>query len=318
MNVVNLVLPGVPQGSVLGPVLFNVFINDLDDEATLKQLLKKFADDTKVGQVIESVKDSNELQGTLNRLCDWAARWGMCFNVEKCHVMHVGRCNTRTEYYMNGHKLAATSAERDVGVIISDDLKQADQCRKAAQTAGAVLGQIHRAFHYRDRHTYLGLYKQYVRPHLEFASPAWSPWNMGNINCLEKVQQRAVKAVSGLRGRTYSERLAELDLPSLEDRRKEADLMQVFKILNDECSVYGEKWFIKMDNGRETRNMVGNTLRPQRASHNFRRGFFSCRAPDLWNGLPRLVREAGNAGQFKRRYRNYLKERAAQTDDRRY
>jgi hypothetical protein len=82
----------------------------------------------------------------------------MCFNVQKCHVMHVGRRNTHAEYFMNGQKLSATSAERDVGVIISDDLKQADQCMKAAQTAGTVLGQIHRAFHYRDRHTYLGLY----------------------------------------------------------------------------------------------------------------------------------------------------------------
>jgi hypothetical protein len=69
-------------------------------------------------------------------------------------------------------------------------------------------------------------------------------------------------------------------------------MMQVFKILNDECSDYGEKWFIKMENGRETRHMAGNTLRPQQASHNFRRSFFSCRAPDLWNRLPWLVREA--------------------------
>jgi hypothetical protein len=160
------VLSGVPQGSVLGPVLFNIFINDLDDEATVRQLLKKFADDTKLGQVIECASDTDELQGTLDRLCEWAARWGMCFNVQKCHVMHVGRRNKQADYYMNGHKFATTSAERDVGVIISDDLKQADQCKKAAQTAGAVLGQIHRAFHYRDRHTYLGLYKQYVRPHL--------------------------------------------------------------------------------------------------------------------------------------------------------
>jgi hypothetical protein len=78
------------------------------------------------------------------------------------------------------------------------------------------------------------------------------------------VQQRAVKAVSGLRGRTYSERLNELGLPSLEDRRKEADMMQVFKILNDECSDYGEKWFIKMENGRETRqHATASASQPQ-------------------------------------------------------
>jgi hypothetical protein len=303
------VLSGVPQGSVLGPVLFSIFINDLDETATAKQFLKKFADDTKLGQIIEQASDTAELQATLNRLCDWASTWGMAFNVQKCHVMHVGRNNPRAEYTMNGIKLAATEMERDVGVVVCSDLKQAEQCRKAAQTAGAVLGQIHRAFHYRDRHTYLNLYKQYVRPHLEFAAPAWSPWNRGDIVCLEKIQERAVKAVSGLRGRTYSERLKELDLPSLEERRREADMVQVYKIMCDEDSEYSEKWFTKMENGRQTRRTTGMMLRPPRAAHNFRRGFFSCRVAEPWNGLPREVKEAGHAGQFKNRYRNYMKNR---------
>jgi galactitol-specific phosphotransferase system IIB component len=209
------VLSGVPQGSMLGPILFNIFINDLDDAATIRQLFKKFADDTKVSQVIENQSDVQELQATLDRLCVWASTWGMKFNVEKCHVMQVGRHNSRADYTMNGIKLACTTKERDVGVIISDNLKQADQCKKAAQTASTVLAQIHRAFHYRDKVTYVGLYKQYVRPHLEFATPAWSPGNQGDIDVLEHVQERAVRAVSGLRGRTYSERLSELGLLTL-------------------------------------------------------------------------------------------------------
>jgi retron-type reverse transcriptase len=81
------VLSGVPQGSVLGPVLFNIFINDLDDAATARQLLKKFADDTKLAQVINNNSDVQELQSTLDKLCEWAAMWGMMFNVQKCHVM---------------------------------------------------------------------------------------------------------------------------------------------------------------------------------------------------------------------------------------
>jgi hypothetical protein len=82
-------------------------------------------------------------------------------------------------------------------------------------------------------------------------------------------------------------------------------MLQVFKMLSDDDSEYCEKWFTKMENGRETRRTAGTTLLPPRAGHNYRRGFFSCRAPDHWNSLPRQVKEAGNAGQFKNRYRQH-------------
>ena len=116
---------GVPQGSVLGPVLFLIFINDLDSAATEKQTIKKFADDTKVMQVIETAEDAAELQRCLDRLCDWARTWGMAFNESKCHMMHVGLRNPGHVYYMNGVRLEASEKERDVGVTISSSLKLA-------------------------------------------------------------------------------------------------------------------------------------------------------------------------------------------------
>ncbi len=79
------------------------------------------------------------------------------------------------------------------------------QCTRAAKTAQTVLRQIARTFHYRDRHIFLRLYKQYVRPHLEFSTSAWAPWTEGDRNCLEKVQQRAFKMVSGLKNNIYEE-----------------------------------------------------------------------------------------------------------------
>jgi hypothetical protein len=200
----------VPQGSVLGPILFNIFINDLDSVVTVEQILKKFADDTKLGQVLEGPESVAALQSTLHKLCDWSAQWGMQFNIAKCHVMQMGRNNPCHGYQMNGQQLAVTKAERDVGVIISDNLKPSDQCKSAANTAGAVLGQILRAFHYRDRNVFVKMYVQYVRPHLEFAAPAWAPWSVADKACLEKVQERAVRAISSLTGRTYAEKLREL------------------------------------------------------------------------------------------------------------
>jgi hypothetical protein len=239
----------------------------------------------------------------------------MTFNVEKCHVMHVGRHNIRAEYKMNGIRLASTTKERDVGVIICDNLKQAEQCKKAAQTASTVLAQIQRAFHYRDRNTYMGLYKQYVRPHLEFATPAWAPGNQGDIDTLERVQERAVRAVSGLRGRTYSERLLELGLPTLAQRREEADMIMTFKLLSDSENNYSAKWFEKMATRRPTRNAGGrDNLIVGRADHNYRRQFFSLRVPAVWNGLPDQVKEAATVSAFKTRLRKNFEERVARTN----
>jgi hypothetical protein len=306
------VLSGVPQGSVLGPILFNIFINDLDEVATARQLLKKFADDTKLGQVINDNSDVLELQATLDRLCRWADTWGMMFNVQKCHVMHVGRNNIKAKYTMNGHQHASTEAERDVGVIFRDNLKPADQCRKAAQTASTVLAQIQRAFHYRDKNTYVSLYKQYVRPHLEFATPAWAPWNQGDIDVLEKVQERAIRAVSGLKGRAYSDRLGELNLPTLAQRREEADLIMAYKILSDSDKDFSDQWFKKMDTRRPTRQNSGlNNLVVSRANHNYRRNFFSLRVPEKWNGLPDTTKQASTAAAFKKRLRQAAVDRVA-------
>ena len=100
--------------------------------------------------------------------------------------------------------------ERDIGVLIHRSLKPSKQCKKAAATAGAVLKTITRNFHYRDRNVFLRLYKQYVRPHLEFASQAWSPWLSSDINIIEKVQEKALGMVSGLKNKEYSEQCREV------------------------------------------------------------------------------------------------------------
>ncbi len=148
----------------------------------------------------------------------------MSFYVAKCKVMHVGARNPCNEYRMAGVKLATTREERDIGVTVCSNLKPGAQCRKVARTAAAVLGQVSRTFHCRDRFMFVNLYKQYVRPHLEFAIQAWSPWTQQDKEELERVQRRAVGMVSGLKGTTYKE---ELGLTTLEERRHQADMLQV-------------------------------------------------------------------------------------------
>jgi hypothetical protein len=100
---------------------------------------------------------------------------------------------------MGGHVLDTTEEERDIGVQMNSNLKPGGQCEKAAMTTNRVLGQVSRAFHYRDKDTFVRVYKLYVLPHLEFAVPAWRPWTKTDAEALEKVQRR----VSGLKSHDY-------------------------------------------------------------------------------------------------------------------
>ncbi len=117
------VLSGVPQGSVLGPILFLIFINDVDSAVEFINILRKFADDTKLGQPSSTPEERELLQRALNNLCEWAKKWGMEFNVKKCKVMHFSFNNPAQSYRMEDQQLEVTEEERDIGVSVTRTLK---------------------------------------------------------------------------------------------------------------------------------------------------------------------------------------------------
>ena len=199
--------------------------------------------------------------------------------------------------------------ERDIGVLMGNNLKPSAQCREAARRVNGVLGQIARAFHYRNKGTLIDLFKQYVRPHMEFAVPVWSPWNLADVDLLESVQRRAVKMVSGLRSKTYEGRLTELNLMSLEMRRQKFDLVQVFKIIHGYDKVDRETWF-KLA-GEAPAHVTRGTSDPlnivqKMASTDPRKNFFSLRVAKTWNELSSELKRAPSVESFKRQINDYL------------
>ena len=302
------VLSGVPQGSVLGPLAFLIFINDLDKCAELITILNKFADDAKSGHVVRTDADRKVLQNCLNELFRWSVKWGMQFNISKCKLLHLGRNNLLFDYTMNGQQLPVISQEKDLGVIIHHSLKSHIHCAESAKKANQILGQISRSFHYRDRHIFMGLYKQYVRCHLEYCSPVWSPCYLGDIELLENVQKRAVNMISGLRSQTYSEKLKELNLPSLEKRRLSQDLIQVFKIIKGFDKVDFRTWFqLQGENGgRPTRNSHPLNISNKQFRTDVRGHFFSVRVIPKWNNLPSEIKDCRSIHSFREKLKIYM------------
>jgi hypothetical protein len=221
------VLSGVPQGSVLGPLLFILFINDID--CCVVNKLSKFADDTKVYSTVSDQEHIEQLQIDLQNLFKWSQDWQMLFNTNKCKVMHFGRKNTRAVYSLGDQQLEEVEQEKDLGVIIQKDLKVSEQCVKAVKTANRVLGMIKRAFTYKTKEVVLPLYRSLVRPHLEYCVQAWRPHFQKDINLIEGVQKRVIKMI-GTYKCTYEQRVQELGITTLETRRLRGDIIEVFKI----------------------------------------------------------------------------------------
>ena len=157
---------------MLGPLLFLVFINDIDICSEQICILQKFANDTKVANRVSTSEKREELQSCLDNLEKWANMWCIKFNTEKCKVLHVECNNPLQSYTMEGIPRADVDIECNIRVIVSNRIKPISQCVEAEWRASAVLTQISKAFLYRDKKVFLQLYKQFVRCHLKFAETA--------------------------------------------------------------------------------------------------------------------------------------------------
>ena len=210
------VLSGVPQGSVLGPILFLVYINDLEEGITGKILI--FADGTTLFTKTKEIGDKQTLQDDIDKLVKWSEKWQMLFNIGKCKCLHKGPGNTGMNYEMGGTVLSKTVNEKYSGVTMNANMKVSEQCRITASKGNQVLGMIN-DITYKEKRLIVPLYKAIVRPNLEYCIQAWSPHLRKDIYMLEKIHRRVTKLIPGLRDLRYEERLKECGLTTLETRR---------------------------------------------------------------------------------------------------
>ena len=237
-----------------------------------------------------------ELQEDINKLVEWANKWQMSFNVDKCSVMHIGHNNMQSNYNMSNQQLPTTNQQRDIGIIITKDLKYQKQTVKSCKTANRVLGFIARNFRYKNKELILPLYKSLVCPHLEHAVQFWSPNLRRDIDKIEKKQRRATKMILEIRNHSYHQRIQDLDLISLVQRRLRGQLIEVFKYLN-EYTAASARGLFDYDLNDRTRNN-GAKLIVKHFNTSVAQHFYPVKIT-TWNALPSEVVSSRTVNSFK-------------------
>ena len=287
---------GIPQGSVLGPILFVVFINDMPD--VVKSMCQLFADDAKIFTSVNlrDEKAGDQLQKDLDSLSNWSEKWQLPFNVLKCKVLHIGNNNPCRRYMMKGKRLEDVDEEKDLGVLVDSELKFHKQTAAAVKKANCSLGLIKKSFAQLDNNTLPPLYKSLVRPHLEYGNVAWGPFFKEDAKLVEKVQKRATKVIPQLKEMDYDERLRTLKLPSLQHRRRRGDMIFAYKVMTNQIKLDSSELFT-----RANRTMRGHQLKLQKkkSTKSTSTNAFSNRIVNDWNILPSNVVSATSTNAFK-------------------
>jgi hypothetical protein len=302
---------GVPQGSVLGPVLFTLYINDMPKY--VQSLLYLYADDTKILRQVRSTEDETILQEDLLRLSEWSKIWLLEFHPSKCKVIEISKKSSKRNfnYSLDGYPLQHTTSERDLGIIVSEDLKFSDCVADRICKANRIVGLIRRTFQYLDCNTFVLLFKSLVRPHLEYLAPVWSPYLAGDEVALEAVQRRATKLIANLKHLTYEQRLERLNLPSLKTRRERGDLIEAYKIINQIYDPKVTNNLITLQRNREDHNQNmrshENGVIVHRSRLDIRKNFFTNRVARSWNALPNSVKTSLSVRSFEGSLDRYWK-----------
>ena len=291
------VTSGVPQGSVLGPLLFVLFINDLPDD--LKSKIMLFADDLKL---IANVNNYDSVKGDISQLEQWQDTWLLRFNTDKCKVLHLSKNgNPGLAYYVGGTALSSVESECDLGLYTDAQFEWTENMKRAISKANRMTAWVSRNIIAKTKDVMLLVYKTLIRPHIEYCVQVWSPshhhyGNWAIILQLEQVQRKFTRLIDDVGMLPYGERLARLNLTTLAERRIRGDLIETYKIISGSVN-YGQTMF-KMSKS-------GYNLVSKAGVQSMKRIFFSERVIGFWNKLPVEVKLSKSAENFKVNLQNY-------------
>ena len=303
------VLSGIPQGTVLGPVLFIIYINDILTNVDSKGYL--FADDTKIFRQITTVEDSVALQRDIKSLEDWTKHWLLSFNQDKCHVLTLGKFENITHthrYKLFGKEIDHVFEEKDLGVTFDSNMSFEEHISGKIKKANSIVGLIRRSFSFLDCSSFKKIYIAYVRPHLEYAQCIWSPHLTKLIDAIENVQVRATKLVDGLSKYEYSERLKKMNLPTLLYRRKRGDLIEMFQHFKKYNANIISKSFRPRERCSRKHDFQLHQLKASDGKRGTQTNSFYFRVAKEWNNLPSHIVNAENTNTFKNRLDEHWKD----------
>ena len=306
---------GVPQGSVLGPFLFSIFINDVVHSVKHSNILL-FADDLKLFKVISKenrLSDINKFQQDLNEIYNWSVTMCLPINVSKSNWLiftnnhkKATSANTNITYMCNSESLSQVDNVKDLGVLFDKRISFNEHINYSVLKAQKISAVINKLFSFSKVDTKVRMFNTFIRPQLEYASQVWSPSKKSLINKIEKLQRNYTRKLEPSLKLDYEQRLNRINALSLSMRRDYLDMCYLYKIWYSECKLINLDSLL-LNKGSSTRNYMNITPKYNANSTVYKE--FSRRAIIIWNSLPVNIRKLPTLTAFKVKMKKWFMTR---------
>ena len=307
---------GVPQGSILGPLLFLFFINDMSEAVAPETTLALFADDSKVFRQIRSVHDSTQLQSDLDSLLAWSIKWKLKFNIGKCKILSINNTNPFLlhSYHLSNVPLERVNKINDLGLILNSNLTWDNHIASKISKADQMMGLIKRTVGYRcPPKTKLILYNTLAKSALSYGSIIWSYGSKKLLKSVEAVQRRATKYITNDYTSDYKTRLLKCNLLPFSYTKEVNDLCFLYKCIHNFYNI-DIRHILSFYDASSSRTRLGQrpySLIPPRKHPKKQQDFYTRRIVRTWNALPaeitNIIPTNNSILPFKYRIKNHYK-----------